>query len=221
MNFSGPSLSRIQSRMSLQPGGGVEAIEKRVAALESMIRALDGPNQPPDTTPPPSFASFIAPAGAAKSSVETSDGTITIDRPPIVNLPMDMRGRYQALQPIVERISREHGVEKALLNAVIRQESGFNPNAVSHAGALGLMQLMPGTAAGLGVTNPKDPEQNIMGGAKYLRSLLIRFNGNIPLALAAYNAGPNAVSRYGGVPPYRETQNYVRSVMKHYLSEKS
>jgi soluble lytic murein transglycosylase-like protein len=95
----------------------------------------------------------------------------------------------------------------------VSQESGFNPTARSGAGALGLTQLMPGTASALGVTNPLDPAQSLQGGAKYLREQLDRFGGDEKLALAAYNAGPGAVQKYGGVPPYAETQNYVNSVM--------
>jgi soluble lytic murein transglycosylase-like protein len=108
--------------------------------------------------------------------------------------------------------AQRNGLDPALLAGLIKQESGFNPNARSGAGAQGLTQLMPGTAAGLGVTNPLDPAQAIEGGAKYLKQQLDRFGGDVARALAAYNAGPGAVQRFGGVPPYAETQNYVRAV---------
>jgi soluble lytic murein transglycosylase-like protein len=112
----------------------------------------------------------------------------------------------------IQRAAAANGIDPSLLTAVIQQESGFDPNATSAAGAEGLMQLMPQTAAGLGVTNPYDPVQSIDAGARYLKGQLDRF-GSPALALAAYNAGPVAVERYRGVPPYPETQNYVNEVL--------
>ena len=121
------------------------------------------------------------------------------------------------IQRLVSESCEKHKVDPKLVMALIQQESGFNQNAISKTGAQGLMQLMPATAKSLGVTNAFNPSQNIEGGVKYLKGLLDRFNGNTILALAAYNAGPNAVKQHNGVPPYKETQNYVRNVLKNYL----
>ena len=119
--------------------------------------------------------------------------------------------------PMVESASRTHGVDVALVHAVISAESGYNPLALSKAGARGLMQLMPATAARYGVQNIHDPMENINGGVKYLRDLLAMFNGNLELAVAAYNAGENAVIRAGNrIPPYAETAHYVPKVLGFY-----
>lgn len=125
-----------------------------------------------------------------------------------------------AIDRIVGAAATASGVDPALVEAIIANESGFDPNATSRAGARGLMQLMPQTAASLGVADPCDPEQNVRGGTRYLRELLERF-GDARLAVAAYNAGPEAVERYRGVPPYPETQRYVRNVMARYRELRS
>lgn len=112
--------------------------------------------------------------------------------------------------------ARRHGLDPDLVVAVAGVESGFRPTAVSPKGAQGVMQLMPGTARDLGVTDPLDPAANVDGGTRYLRDLLARFDGDLSKALAAYNAGPGAVARHQGVPPYRETQDYVKKVLRRY-----
>lgn len=119
------------------------------------------------------------------------------------------------LDSIFESAAKKYGVSADLLKAVGKAESGFNPNAVSRCGAQGVMQLMPATAASLGVKNSFDPEQNIMGGAKYLSQLLGKYDGNVSFALAAYNAGSGNVAKYGGIPPFKETQNYVQKVLSY------
>jgi len=120
----------------------------------------------------------------------------------------------EALEPFIQEAATTHGMSPSLIRAVIQTESRFNPLAVSSVGAQGLMQLMPTTARHVGIENPFDPRENILGGTKYLSTLLDRFKGNTARALAAYNAGPTAVSRHRGLPPYRETQGYVRKIQK-------
>ena len=120
-----------------------------------------------------------------------------------------------ALISIFQEAASTFGVSVELLTSIARAESNYNPNAVSSAGAVGIMQLMPATAAALGVTNSYDARENIMGGAKYISQLLAKYNGNTSLALAAYNAGSSNVEKYGGIPPFTETQNYVRKVLSY------
>jgi soluble lytic murein transglycosylase-like protein len=124
------------------------------------------------------------------------------------------------LDEAIDRIARQHDVDPKLVHSVIRVESNYNPYAISSKGALGLMQLVPGTARRFGVRDVFNPVQNIQGGVKYLRYLLNLHGGNLGLALASYNAGEGAVAQYGGIPPYRETQNYVYQVWKRWNEAK-
>lgn len=119
------------------------------------------------------------------------------------------------MDEIFSKASMTYGVPLNLLKAVAKAESNFQPEVTSRAGAMGVMQLMPATAKSLGVTDPYDAEQNIMGGAKYLADMLKRYDGDVTLALAAYNAGSGNVKKYGGVPPFKETQNYIQKVMNY------
>jgi hypothetical protein len=137
---------------------------------------------------------------------------------PAFGLPKDVNLTAGHYADLVHRIAHSGGVDPDLVKAIIRVESNFNPLAVSRKGAQGLMQLMPTTAANHAVANSFDPEQNIIGGVGYLRKLLDLYRGDLRLALAAYNAGENAVARYQGIPPYRETREYVRKVLWLYRS---
>ncbi|TYR77786.1 lytic transglycosylase domain-containing protein [Rossellomorea vietnamensis] len=123
-----------------------------------------------------------------------------------------------SVQQIISRAAQKYNLPVKLISSVISQESGFNPDAVSHAGASGLMQLMPATARGLGVTDIFDPEQNVFAGTKYLRQMMDKYNGSLEMALAAYNAGPGNVDKYNGIPPFKETMQYVQKVSERFYS---
>ena len=136
----------------------------------------------------------------------------------LTNVPLAHASRASPYSELIDRAARDYQLNPKLLHAVIRTESDYRPDAVSRKGAVGLMQLMPATAARYGVHDPRDPAQNIRGGALYLRDLLRRFDDDLPLTLAAYNAGEDAVLRYGAIPPYPETTRYVRTVLGHYAN---
>jgi soluble lytic murein transglycosylase-like protein len=176
----------------------VAGVVARVSELEGIIAAANGGS--PSVAPASSFNQQLAQATGAQAGAASSSGA----------------GAGSGSVPYEQQIdaaAAQRGVDPAVLKGLIKQESGFNPNAGSPAGAQGLTQLMPGTAASLGVTNVHDPAQSIDAGAHYLRMQLDRFGGDYGKALAAYNAGPGAVQRFGGVPPYAETRNYVRNVL--------
>lgn len=181
---------------------GLEAAASRIQQLQVMMQSMENPPA-------------AQPTGAV-TSVRGTFKNLLQQATPSSSGAMNAG----AFEPLVDKASKTYGLDKDLLLSVIRQESGFNPDAVSKAGAQGLMQLMPGTAEKLGVSQPLDPVQNIDGGARYLKGLLDQFHGNVPLALAAYNAGSNAVRKYQGIPPYAETQQYVRSILAMYLKSK-
>ena len=129
--------------------------------------------------------------------------------------------RYRRYDSLIVEAARLYQLPEPFIRAVVRVESDFNPTVVSRAGAMGLMQLMPKTARSMGVSDPFDARQNILGGARYLRILANRFKGDLVLTVAAYNAGHGAVEKYSGIPPYKETQRYVRRVLKHYYAYRS
>ncbi|MDA8087891.1 MAG: lytic transglycosylase domain-containing protein [Nitrospiraceae bacterium] len=181
------------------------------------------------------FFAMVHPARAAIYKYTDQDGTIHFSDTPVagaLKVANDRRGGEHAgtfagrqaaagasstrIEDLIKRKSMKYRIDPSLVKAVIRAESGFNCTAVSDKGAMGLMQLMPATAVSLGVYNPFDPAENIEGGVRYLSSLLQRFGGNLTLALAAYNAGPKYIEKYGVIPPYRETENYIRKVLSSY-----
>jgi soluble lytic murein transglycosylase-like protein len=190
-----------------------------IAAVQNRIAEITGAPAPGSAPPPdlangsPRFATALAgalrggnPALGLQAGGADAPGSGV---PAMVSAPVPPA----QIDALVEQNAATWQVDPALIKAVIANESGFNANATSKVGAQGLMQLMPETATSLGVRDAYDPAQNVAGGARYLRGLLDRFGGDKRLAIAAYNAGPGAVEKYGGVPPYAETRNYVQNVL--------
>ena len=177
------------------------AVDALLAASNSGAVSLDTVQQtdaPVDTSP---VADTPAISSSSATNSTTSSGSVSSP---------------ENLEEYFKEASETYGVDINLLKAIAKQESNFNPSATSSAGAMGVMQLMPSTAKGLGVTNAYDAQQNIMGGAKLMAQNLKKYNGDVSLALAAYNAGGGNVDKYGGIPPFKETQNYVKKVLGYY-----
>lgn len=188
---------------------------KRIACVAALIGALSG--------------AFALPAGGDIYWFEDENGVVHMS-----NVPVDARFRFKEREPsdrrvtilpgkprkgydrLIDRVARSQGLDSALLRAVIETESNYDPDAVSDKGAVGLMQLMPETARRMGVTDPFHPAENLEAGARHLRRLIDKYQGRLTLALSAYNAGEKAVDRYKGIPPYPETQNYVKKVLEAY-----
>lgn len=190
---------------TIEMQSGEQAVSARIQQLQVLIERTQAgvsgataaavPSTSAAQTSSPDFATALAAATSPGASTGAADSGSS---------------QYDAA---IEQAALRNGVDPAVLHGLIQQESGFDPNSQSSAGASGLTQLMPGTASSLGVANPLDPAESIEGGARYLGQLMKEFGGNTTEALAAYNAGPGAVRQYGGVPPYAETQSYVTKVM--------
>lgn len=204
---------------------GADAIRERVAEIRARLASRNQPKDFKDTLKKAQTSEsnqvvplrpddglngdpVLPPADAGSTLV----GSITPRGAFRESAPQSPANRVQ-IQALINQVATEQGVDQRLLRAVVEAESDFNPSEVSNKGAMGLMQLMPGTAKELGVADPFNPYQNLTGGARYLKSMLGQFNGDVSLALAAYNAGPGAVRKAGGIPNYAETKNYVNKIL--------
>ncbi|HTC60419.1 MAG TPA: lytic transglycosylase domain-containing protein [Solirubrobacteraceae bacterium] len=194
-----------------------QVIAQRVQQLQGLIqqtRQVGSGIAPTSVTTGASTTASQVPAGdfaaALQAATAADTSSPTAAQSESVAGAAGDGGEYDS---VIEQASERYGIDPAVLHGLIQQESGFDPDAQSSAGASGLTQLMPGTASSMGVANPLNPTESIEGGARYLSQLMSQFGGNTEDALAAYNAGPGAVQQYGGIPPYAETQSYVSKVL--------
>lgn len=168
-----------------------------------------------------SSTAALTPATSNINTIETPLSVATAFNSPVLPPLSLFKSNSRAngnLDEIINQAAQQYGVPAKLIQAVIQHESNFNAGALSKTGAAGLMQLMPQTARSLGVSDPFDAKQNILAGTKYLKQMLDKYDGNVSIALAAYNAGPGNVDKYGGIPPFKETVNYVKNITNSYFS---
>lgn len=182
----------------------------RMQEIQSRLNALNPGSSPGIQQKPLPTPNIFAPTLAGK--IGNAAETAPLD-PFAMGASVEPAMAGHEIKAMIVAAAKEAGIDPVLFDALVGQESSYNPGAVSRAGAQGLAQLMPKTAASLGVTDPFDPVQNLRGGAKYLAQMMKQFGGDVRLALAAYNAGPGAVKRAGGVPPIPETQHYVKTIL--------
>jgi soluble lytic murein transglycosylase-like protein len=195
---------------------GELAVAQRVQQIQALIEQAGQATSPASAGGSGSFAATLRAASATEPQGASPYGyTAGATLPSGGQSAAEVGSSSSQYDPLVGQAAARYGLDPAILHGLIQQESGFDPNATSSAGAVGLTQLMPSTAASLGVSDPSDPAQSIEGGARYLSQMMAQFGGDPAKALAAYNAGPGAVQRYGGVPPYAETQNYVAKVLAY------
>ena len=195
-----------ESISKLMSQSGAKAAQERAAQIEKMVSGYTQSIEPPKQTDSAvKFSDYMKTSPSSELKFRLVPPTSSVSKAQVEN--------------IVKQAADKYNIDERLILALIKQESGFNPNAISSAGAQGLMQLMPATAKGLGVNNPFDPVQNIEGGVKHLSGLMAKYSGNLVLALAAYNAGGANVDKYGGIPPFKETQNYVKNILSNYLNQ--
>lgn len=198
---------------------GIARIEARIEQIEAKLATVAGSAAPDFAQALRAAGAAVAPAPALPKS-GAADLLRSIPPPPNFVAPLPVRPAPASLgsgvarwDPLIQKYAGQYNVPVDLVRAVLKQESDGNPRCVSHAGAMGLMQLMPANVKEAGISDAFDPEQNIKAGVMQLREHLDRYNGDVRLALAAYNAGPGNVAKYDGIPPFRETRNYVRKIM--------